>query len=99
MKRLLLVPAIIIAVGCGTSETAPEAQPGEAVPAFDPKEMQLSILEARIANKNAELASADADLAKIDAERQQLASQPAHTRLLWGRPAYRFDKLVSRGGL
>lgn len=80
MKRFLLIPAVLIAAGCGTSETAPGTQPGatgEAPPAIDSREMQLAIIDASIANKNAELAGANADLSKIGAERQTLAGQSA----------------------
>ena len=77
MKRFLLIPVALFAVGCGSTETAPDSQPDSAAPAPSAKETQIFIFQGKIAVKKTELASADAELAQINSERAELAGKPA----------------------
>jgi colicin import membrane protein len=77
MKRLSFLAVALLAVGCSSADSAPEA--GAAPPPSAPatKESQIANLRAQIQSKRADAAQADADLARIAAEREQLAGQGA----------------------
>jgi DNA repair exonuclease SbcCD ATPase subunit len=75
MKKFLVLASLIAAVGCSSSDIAPESAP--AAPAPDPRAGEMSRIRAQIQTKRAELGQADQDLARIQAERRDLADQPA----------------------
>lgn len=78
MKRLTLLALSIVAAGCSSTDSAPEADPAKPPPtAAASKESQIANLRAQIQSKRADVAQADADLARIAAEREQLAGEGA----------------------
>lgn len=75
MKYLVFAVVCCVAVGCGSSEPAPEERP--VAPGGDPRAAERTQLRAKINAKRRELDAANSDLSKIASEREELADQKA----------------------